>query len=78
MSTVVLTILIAAVLILLSLLGMAIGWLWKGKALKRGTCGYDPTQKKKDEECGDDPSCPVCGTDVDMKKLPPKNEDNGS
>ena len=50
---------IFVVLVAMALLG--IGWLITGKSKVRlGMCGRDPTQKKNNE-CGKDISCAVCG-----------------
>jgi hypothetical protein len=70
MSTLLFTIILSVILVILAILALAIGWIITGKVtLKRGSCGYDPTQlKKKKEECGtEDPSCPICGTDKKIK-----------
>ncbi|MBB64685.1 MAG: hypothetical protein CMO81_06430 [Waddliaceae bacterium] len=79
MSQFFLTAILAAVVIALALFAMAIGWLITGKPIKRGTCGYDPTKKKKDDdkECGKDPDCPMCGGgSIDsIKKQPTDDEE---
>ncbi len=49
------------VLITLALFGMTISWFVKKKALKKGTCGFDPNLQR-DESCGVDKQkdCPLC------------------
>jgi hypothetical protein len=78
MTTFLYTILFAIILIILGLLALGIGWLITGRQkLKRGTCGYDPNQLKKQkeqEQCGKDPSCPVCSPKI--KKINPTSKED--
>ena len=60
MSSILLTIAIAFIVVLLAIGLLAIGWLTTGKSiLKSGACGRNPT--KKDENCSENnASCGLC------------------
>ena len=58
MPDLVLTLLLAFVVSLLAVAGLGIGWLLKGKPLKRG-CGQSP-KMLKDSDCGENKTCPLC------------------
>ena len=61
MSTVVLTVVIAFVMILIALAALGISWLFTGKlSLRPGACGRDPTKKRDDKSCGTDATCSLC------------------
>ena len=52
MSTLVITLLIAFLLVVIALLGLAISWLITGKSsIIRGACGMDP-HRVRDKRCG--------------------------
>lgn len=60
MSTLLLTILIACVLVVLAIAGLCISWLLTGKSsLRPGACGRAPS-RKRDEHCGTDTTCSLC------------------
>lgn len=60
MSTLLVTLLIAFIIITLAIGSLAIGWLITGKQkLKPGACGRDP-HKTKDEDCGTGVNCQLC------------------
>lgn len=70
MSTLVITIIIASILIELALIGLGISWLLTGKSsLRPGACGRDPTKKK--DECSKN-SCDLCEREKPNDKLPKK------
>lgn len=55
------TIFVAFGFFLLAMALVAIGWLITGKMRVRiGTCGRAPN-KKKDDKCGNDVKCGLCG-----------------
>lgn len=62
MSTLLLTLLIAFIVVLLALAALGIGWLLTGKVrLQAGACGRAPTKKKDPKEgCGTTSSCSLC------------------
>lgn len=61
MSTVLVTLAIAFVVVLLAVGLLGLSWLLKGRStLRPGSCGRDPTKKQDDEECGTDTTCSVC------------------
>lgn len=68
MSTLLLTLAIAFIIIVLAIAFLAIGWLITGKSkIQPGACGRDPTKKKNDEECGKG-SCGLCEREEPNKK----------
>jgi hypothetical protein len=70
MSDLGLTIIIASVLVVLAMAFLGISWLITGKlSLRPGACGRAPT-KDRDEHCGKDVTCGLCG-----KNEKKKNED---
>ncbi len=62
MSTTLLTILLATIIVLLALLGLAIGWLLTGKSKLKGSCG-------RGGSC-DTPTkgCSICRPEDEQKK----------
>lgn len=61
MSTIVLTVMIAFIIVMVAVGLLAIGWLVTGKSkIKAGACGRDPN-KNKDETCSDDSNNISCG-----------------
>ena len=62
MSNFVLTDLLAIIFTAICLAILAISLIFKGKVLKRTSCGSDPT-KKKDEDCGNKDKCSTCNHD---------------
>lgn len=61
MSTLILTLSIAFVIVLIAVAALAIGWLLTGKSILRaGACGRDPTKKRDDKSCGPQASCTLC------------------
>lgn len=68
MSTLLLTLTIAFVIVMLALAGLAIGWLLTGKSIIRpGACGRDPTKKRDDKSCGTN-TCSLCEKQDDDKR----------
>lgn len=64
MSTLVLTLLIAFVLILIAIGLLAISWLLTGKSrIIPGACGRDPTKNRNKDCDGEDISCILCKKD---------------
>lgn len=64
MSTLVLTIALAFVIVVLAVASLAISWLLKGKSsIRPGSCGKVPTQKRDDESCGTEKTCDLCKND---------------
>lgn len=60
MSTITLTFIISAIILIIAMGILAIGWLVKGKSILRpGACGRNPHQKKQDS-CGKETSCHLC------------------
>lgn len=61
MSTLLLTIILAFVVVVIAICGLAIGWLLKGKSnIQAGACGRDPTKKQNDKSCGTKSTCSLC------------------
>lgn len=62
MSTLLLTLAIAFVIVVIALGLMAIGWLITGKSrIQPGACGRAPNRKKNEKEgCGTNISCDLC------------------
>jgi hypothetical protein len=59
MSSLITTMVLAALVVLIAIGAISIGWILTGKSRVRlGMCGRDPTQKKDD--CGKDISCSLC------------------
>jgi hypothetical protein len=61
MTTLLLTLLIAFIIVVLAIGSLAIGWLITGKMRMRpGACGRDPTKDRDQSEgCGSGP-CNIC------------------
>jgi hypothetical protein len=70
MSSLLLTLGIAFVVVLIALACMGISWLITGKLKMRpGACGRDPTKKRDDEEgCGTNVNCQLCKKPEEKKK----------
>jgi hypothetical protein len=61
MSTLLLTLAIAFVIVVIAVGLLGIGWLITGKSrMQPGACGRDPHKRSKDEECGTSPQCQLC------------------
>lgn len=61
MSTLLLTLAIAFIIVVLAIGLMAIGWLITGKSrLQPGACGKDPNKKRSKENCGTETNCQLC------------------
>lgn len=71
MSTLLLTLAIAFLIVLISIGLLAIGWFISGKArIRAGACGRDPHKTKDEKEgCGTKTSCQLCETKKDDEKL---------
>ncbi len=68
MSNFLTTLAVAAIVVVLALLLMGIGWLITGKSkIVRGGCGMDPN-KRRDDNCDRDTSCSLCGRNPDDEK----------
>ena len=61
MSSFVLTVILATVILSIGLLAMAIGWWCRRRPIERGTCGMDPTKKKREGDCESQKDCSICG-----------------
>lgn len=69
MSTLLLTIGLACIIILIAMAALGLSWLIKGKSSMRpGACGRDPHQKKDDETCGTTTTCGLCKKEEDKEK----------
>jgi len=69
MSTLLLTLVLAFLIIAVAIGLMAIGWFITGRSrLQPGACGRDPT-KKRNTECGTSSSCQICDKHEDTKKI---------
>lgn len=70
MSTLLLTLLIAFVIVAIAVGLLAIGWLLTGKSrMQAGACGRDPHKKRNEKEgCGTSVNCQLC----DKKDEPEK------
>ncbi len=69
MSTLLITLLIAFVVVVAAVSLLGIGWLLTGKSkIRAGTCGRDPNKKKDKASCGTDVSCSLCDRTDDEKK----------
>lgn len=67
MSSFLTTAAIAAIVVVIAILIMAIGWLLTGKSkIVRGACGMDPNKLRKDK-CGTDIKCDLCDRHPDKK-----------
>ncbi|MCE5317274.1 MAG: hypothetical protein LLG04_07920 [Parachlamydia sp.] len=62
MSTLMLTLVLAFVIVIIALALLAIGWLFTGKSrIQPGACGRAPHKKRSEEEgCGTSASCSIC------------------
>lgn len=72
MSTLLLTLAIAFVIVVLAIGLMAIGWLITGRSrLQPGACGRDPNKKRSDKEgCGTSANCQLCEKNDETEKKP--------
>lgn len=62
MSTLMLTLIIAFIIVMIAIGSLAIGWLIRGKStIRPGACGRDPT-KKQETDCGPESNsnCHLC------------------
>ncbi|MEX1012200.1 MAG: hypothetical protein WDZ27_00735 [Waddliaceae bacterium] len=70
------TILLTFVLCLIATFFLGISYFLTGKSTYRvGRCGKNPKEERdrKNKGCGDDPTCPLCGTNDETSK---KSEDD--
>lgn len=75
MSSILLTLMVAFVLVILAISALSIGWLISGKSkITRGGCGIDPT-KTRSTDCGKEMKCGLCDTDKEEKKSEEKIDD---
>jgi hypothetical protein len=74
LSDLALTMVIAFGLIMISLVGLAIGWLITGKTKVRH-CGMNAGQKKTTQCGGKEVSCPVCNPNHDKDDLESNHND---
>lgn len=71
MSTLLLTLAIAFVIVVLAIGLMAIGWLITGRSrLQPGACGKDPNKKRDKEGCGTSANCQLCEKNDETEKKP--------
>lgn len=71
MSTLLLTLAIAFIIVIIAIGFLAIGWLITGKSsIRPGACGRDPTKKQDSLECGPETksSCHLCKRPDEEKK----------
>jgi hypothetical protein len=70
MTTLLLTLTIAFIVVVIAIALLGVSWLIKGKStLRAGSCGRDPTKKSdKTDSCGTDVSCQLCNKPNDEKK----------
>lgn len=69
MSTLLLTLGIAFVVVIMALALLGISWLLTGKLkMKPGACGRDPTKNQEDESCGTSVNCQLCKKPEEKKK----------
>lgn len=67
MSTLILTLMIAFILVVLAIAALSVGWLFSGKSkIVRSASGSDPN-KLREKECGTDTKCGMCETEIDKK-----------
>lgn len=60
MSTFLLTLAIAFIVVVIAIAFLAFGWLVTGKSkIRPGSCGRDPTKKRDDEDCSKS-ACNLC------------------
>jgi hypothetical protein len=68
MSTVLLTLGIAFIIVMFAMSLLGISWLLTGKSrIQPGACGKDPTKKKTDS-CGTSAHCQLCDKHPDKEK----------
>lgn len=70
MSSFLMTLMIAFVVVIIALALLGLNWFITGKCkIRSGTCGRDPTKKRdEDEECGTEVSCSLCKKSDKSKK----------
>lgn len=69
MSTLLLTLAIAFVVVVVALALLGISWLLTGKSKMRpGACGRDPTKTKEEKGCGTSADCQLCEHHKDKKR----------
>lgn len=69
MSSLLLTLGIAFVVVMVALALLGISWLLTGKLkIRPGACGRDPTKNKDDENCGTGVNCQLCKKTEEKKK----------
>jgi hypothetical protein len=70
MSTLLLTLAAAVILIIIAISLLAIGWLITGSSrIQPGACGRDPHKQRSDKEgCGTDVTCSLCKKSDGKKK----------
>lgn len=68
MSTLLMTLLFACVVVVIAIALLAIGWLITGKSrMQPGACGRAPGKKSKKEGCGTESSCDLCDRSEEPK-----------
>jgi len=61
MSTLLITVGLAFIIVVLALALLGIGWLVTGNSrIRPGACGRAPDRKRDDQECGKNTSCSLC------------------
>lgn len=69
MSTLLLTLALAFVIVIIAISCLSISWLVKGKSsLKPGACGRDPNKKRTEECDSEKTSCQLCKRADEEKK----------
>ena len=70
MSTLLLTLGLAFIVVMIALALMGISWLITGKLkIRPGACGRDPTKNRdEDENCGTSANCHLCKKNEEKKK----------
>lgn len=68
MSTLLVTLLLAFIIVVLAIALLGIGWLATGKSrIQPGACGRAP-DKNRNRDCGTNTTCSLCERDTDKDK----------
>ena len=76
MSTLLITLGFAFAIVLIAVVLLAIGLLFKGKSILRpGACGRDPTKNRNDMDCGSKSSCSLCEKEIELQQEQRKTDE---